>query len=99
MALIDKYNIVVLDANYETYRLANKDISEGMLSANHRFDSSHIAVASVYRLDCVVSFNFRHINRIKTKRMTVRINKEEGYEEVTICTPMEVIDYEETEYY
>ena len=98
MGLIDKYNIVVLNANYETYRLADRYISEGMLSENHRFDSSHIAVASVYGLDCVVSFNFRHINRIKTKRMTAQINQEEGYEEVIICTPMEVVDYEESEY-
>ena len=46
-----------------------------------------------------MSFNFQHINKLKTKRMTEAINLAEGYKGVTICTPMEVFDDDEAEYH
>ncbi|MDR0882813.1 MAG: hypothetical protein LBP55_09790 [Candidatus Adiutrix sp.] len=35
------------------------------------------------------------INKIKTKEMTALINAREGYRNIIICTPMEVLDNEE----
>jgi predicted nucleic acid-binding protein len=82
LALIEKYGVIVLDADDESDQLAEKYIREGVISANHRYDSSHIAVASVHGLDY----------KIRTKRMTELINLNEGYKGVTICTPMEVLE-------
>jgi hypothetical protein len=92
LSLIGKYGISVIGITDEADRLADVYIREGVISANHRFDSSHIAIASVHDLDFLLSFNFKHINRIRTKRMTELINLKEGYKGVTICTPMEVLD-------
>ena len=98
MALLDKHGIIVLSITEESDQLADIYIRNGVFSERYRLDSSHVAIASIHGLDFLLSFNFGHINKIKTKRMTARINKEEGYQEVTICTPMEVLDYEETEH-
>jgi hypothetical protein len=46
-------------------------------------------------MDLVVSCNFKHINKLKTKKMVNRVNLSEGYGEVTICRPEEVIDYDD----
>jgi hypothetical protein len=43
-------------------------------------------------LDCVLSFNYQHINKLKTRRMTENVNLNEGYKGITICTPMEVLN-------
>jgi predicted nucleic acid-binding protein len=98
LELIDKYGILMLLADDESYRLANKYISEGVLSENHRMDCSHIAIASTNGLDCVLSFNFKHINKLRTKELATFINLKEGYKGITICTPMEVLDDEITEH-
>ena len=53
-----------------------------------------IAIASVHGLDCVLSYNFQHINKLKTKILTERVNRAEGYKGIVICTSREVLDDE-----
>ena len=95
LALIEKYNINVLEIDEESDRLSSVYIREGIIPAKYGLDSAHIASATVNNLDCVLSFNFEHINKLKTKEMTALINLREGYKGIIICTPMEVLDYEE----
>ena len=92
LALVEEYGIVVLDTNDEIVRMADLYVQNGIIPAQYGFDALHVAVASVYELDCVLSFNYRHINKLKTKRMTEIINLLEGYKGITICTPMEVLN-------
>jgi len=95
LALIEKYRIVLLETADEADRLANVYLHEGALPAKCVLDSAHIAVATVNNLDCILSFNFQHINRLKTKRLTADINVREKYKSVIITTPKEVFDDEE----
>jgi len=94
MALIDRYNIAVLRADEEADYLASQYIRNEAIPEKYDLDSLHIACASVNGLDCMLSFNFKHINKLKTKEMTALINLREGYRSVIICTPMEVLDNE-----
>jgi hypothetical protein len=97
LELIEKYNVVVFEPDEETNRLADLYVHERIIPAKYRFDSTHIACASVKGLDGVLSFNFQHINKLKTKEMTALVNLREGYKSIIICTPMEVLDHEEPE--
>jgi len=97
LALIDKYKIKVLEFNDKAVELANLYVQSGIIPERYLFDGFHIAIASIHELDCILSFNFQHINKLKTKRMTTQVNQESGYNGITICTPMEVLDYEETQ--
>ena len=81
----------MLEIGEEIDRLAAIYVRDGIIPANYGFDSAHIATATVHNLDCVMSFNFQHINRLKTKEMTALVNLREGYKNVIICTPMEVL--------
>jgi predicted nucleic acid-binding protein len=92
LALIEKYGLLVLDIDAESERMTNLYIQNGIIPAKYRIDASHIAVASIHALDCVLSFNYKHINKLKTKRLTGNVNLIEGYSGITICTPMEVLD-------
>jgi len=95
LALIEKYNIHVLEIDDESERLSSVYVCEGIIPAKYGLDSAHIASATVNNLDCVLSFNFQHINKLKTKEMTALVNLREGYKNIIICTPMEVLDNEE----
>jgi hypothetical protein len=63
IALIGKYNIVVLSANDEVKELADRYISDGALPQGSMTDAQHITAATVGELNIIVSLNFRHIVR------------------------------------
>ena len=97
LALIKKYDINVLDDSDEAQDLADIYINEGVIPEGKRLDSLHISVATVNDLEYIFSFNFRHINRVKTKTMTSLINAREGYKPITITIPSEVIEHGKSE--
>ena len=92
LALIDQYRLIRLEAEDEAYRLADIYVSKKIIPERFRFDGAHIAIASIHGLDCVCSYNFKHINRVSTKLMTARVNNAEGYGSVVICTAKEVLE-------
>jgi len=96
--LIGKYNVKVLSISEETNALAEKYIAEGALPEGSLTDARHIAMATVGDLNIIVSLNFRHIVKEKTREMTGAINKIRGYNIVKILSPMEVLDSEKTRY-
>ena len=93
LALIDEH-ISILPITDESNQLANRYVSEKIIPARFRLDGAHIAIASIHGLDYVLSYNFQHINRAKTKLLTGRINNELGYTTVLICTAKEVLEDE-----
>jgi hypothetical protein len=97
LALIDEYGIIPLDISDESNQLADIYVAEGIVPARFRLDGAHIAIAAIHGLDYVLSYNFQHINRAKTKLLTDRINHKKGYGSVLICTAKEVLEDEYTE--
>jgi predicted nucleic acid-binding protein len=94
ISLIDVYGIKTLSANDEALRLANIYIANGVIPAKYRFDALHIASATLNNINYLLSFNFSHINKDRTKTMSSQINLREGYSIVRICTPKEVFSYD-----
>ena len=91
LALIDSHGIVVLQATPSVERLADLYVAQGVIPASHATDSGHVAMATVYELDAIVSYNFQHINRAKTRRLSAFIAREEGWDGIRICTAEEVL--------
>jgi predicted nucleic acid-binding protein len=79
----------------EAIGLADAYIREGATQASSRVDALHIAVATVYRVDVVASWNFRHIVKLSRIRAYNAVNLKLGYPELEIRSPLEVY-YEET---
>jgi len=95
LTLVEKYGIRVIAPSLDAVHLAERYIKNGIIPNAYRFDGLHIAAASIYGLDCVVSYNFKHINRAKARILTAAVNHEEGYNSVVICTAKEVLDDEQ----
>jgi len=89
--LIDKYQITVLDASEEADRLAGIYIQNGIIPEKKNLDAQHIAIATINDIGIILSYNFKHINKLKTKTMVPAINQSEGYLPVVITQPKEVI--------
>jgi len=65
-----------------------------IIPEKYRADALHIAFATFYEMDVLVSYNLRHIVKLKTRRLVNYINLLEGYRNLEIGTPEEVIEYE-----
>lgn len=94
MGLLAHYNIAVLAYSEEATFLANTYVSEGIIPAKYHTDGLHISIAAVNDLDMIISMNFQHIVKRKTKIGTGNINALNGYRAVEILNPMEVIEHE-----
>jgi predicted nucleic acid-binding protein len=91
-ALVIEYGVRVLDESDEVTRLAGLYIQEGAVSSFYETDAAHIATATVYGLDFIVSLNFNHIVRPWTIERVRRVNKREGYQGIGIYKPAEVLE-------
>ena len=91
LELFARYGIVTLGRNPSAVALADIYVASGIVPARYRTDAIHIAMATLYAMDCIVSLNFTHINRIKTKISVEAVNQLQGYGTPVICTPMELI--------
>jgi len=95
IGLIAKYNIILLDADDEAVRISDIYVEEGMIPKKYKTDGLHIALATINRLDMIVSMNFEHIVKEKTIKMTEHINVKNGYRAMGIYSPEEVMKDEE----
>ncbi|MCF6156865.1 MAG: PIN domain-containing protein [Candidatus Brocadia sp.] len=90
--LVRKTNPLLLDIDLETEELAERYIKEGIIPEKYRSDALHIAVTVINGIDVIVSWNFEHIVKLKTRIMVGGVNKLLGYHEIEICSPEEVVE-------
>jgi len=89
--LINKYKFKEIEFDRESEELAKWYIKEGVIPEKYEEDAFHIAIASVNNLDVLISWNFSHIVKLKTKMRVVGINRMLGYKEIEIVSPWEVV--------
>jgi predicted nucleic acid-binding protein len=92
MELIRRYDWDILELDRAAQSLAGRYMAEGIIPVKYRDDAYHIAIATVNNCDAILSWNFQHIVKMKTKREVVGINMIEGYKPIDIYTPGEVVD-------
>lgn len=93
LTLIKEHNPVELEETKEILNLANKYMVRKIVPVRFKRDLTHIAYAVVNHMNVLVSWNLEHIVKLKTRVEVNSINKLEGYHEIEICTPEEVIGY------
>lgn len=79
-----------LSLSREAEDLAAAYIEDGAISASMRADALHIALATVARVDVLVSWNFKHIVNLKRIHAYNLVDLKRGYPLLEIRTPREV---------
>ena len=72
-------------------RLAMRYIEAGAVSEWFSADAYHVAIAVVCGADVIMSWNFRHIVRRKTRDIVNMVNTLHGYAHIEIVTPGELL--------
>ena len=92
---ITKINPTLLERNSDVEILAEAYIKREILPPNSIMDAFHIAFASAYEMDAVLSWNLRHISNIRRQEKVQSVNMDFGYHKpIWLVTPLEVIEYE-----
>lgn len=82
-----------LNLNLDIIQLANDYILNKVVGKTSFADCLHIATASFYRADYLVSWNFKHIVNVNRIIGYNSINIRSGYKPLEIRSPREFINY------
>lgn len=94
LSRVPEPHIEVVQLDAEARELAETYIREGVVSATMRADAQHIAIASVARVDVLVSWNFTHIVNLQRIHAYNSVNLRSGYPTIEIRAPREVLPNE-----
>jgi len=81
----------VLPVTDETEWLAQEYLHHGAVPESYREDAYHIAIAVLNGMDCLLSWNFKHIVRRKTKDIIEMVNGLHRLRRLDIMTPAELL--------
>jgi predicted nucleic acid-binding protein len=87
---LTEYDVEFLPFSDEIENLASIYIQEKVIPIKYLPDAIHIATASLHNIPALVSWNFEHIVKLKTKVEINRINRQHGYPQIDISSPREV---------
>lgn len=79
-----------VEISQETVNLADSYIREKVVGKSSRADCLHIALATINKVDILVSWNFKHIVNINKIRGYNSVNLRLGYQALEIRTPKEI---------
>ena len=84
--------VIVTD---EVLTLASKYVKEKVVGMTSFDDCVHIAMATIYKADILVSWNFKHIVNVYRIRGYNSINIRSNYQSLEIRSPKEILEYED----
>ena len=88
LAVVDK--IPLLDLTDEIKTLARSILVSGLLPADADRDAAHIALATAYEMDVLLSWNCRHIANAAIQARLRRLAEKSGFNLPVLCTPNEL---------
>ncbi|MCY4314243.1 MAG: PIN domain-containing protein [Gammaproteobacteria bacterium] len=77
----------LLEETDQARELADAYISSGALGPAHYNDAMHVAIASLGKVDVIVSWNFKHMVNWGRIQAYNSVNRKLGYPEIDIRTP------------
>lgn len=84
-------DIPLLELRVEARNLADMFLRNKVLPEKAADDSLHIAIATIYGIDYLLTWNCKHMANAEIQKKLAKICLEQGYELPTICTPYELM--------
>jgi predicted nucleic acid-binding protein len=80
----------VLKITPEATVLAKEYVNRGIFPAKYLDDAIHVAIAATNGIGILLSWNFTHLVKVKTRRFVALVNAENDYSSVEIISPPEL---------
>ena len=85
----------VAEPTDEALQLRDAYLAAGVVTSKWEADALHVALATVAGCSAIVSWNFKHIVHLEKAPAYNGVNLARGYHQLAICTPPEVVQYED----
>ncbi len=85
-----RVELQVLLEDEESRTLYAEYVSARIVPVRYQNDLRHVSVATIARTDALVSWNFRHLVNVSTRRAVHAVNVRLGYPMIEIVSPEEV---------
>ena len=92
---VPEKNVQLVELSEEAIWLSEQYIHEYVVGKSSRADTFHIAIATIYKADLLVSWNFKHIVNIERIQGYNAVNLKNGFQTLEIRNPREAFDYED----
>ncbi|MGK7880829.1 MAG: type II toxin-antitoxin system VapC family toxin [Crocosphaera sp.] len=83
----------LLELTEEAFELSQAFLNQSNLPPKATNDALHMALATVYSLDYLLTWNCKHMANAQIQRKLAQISSELGYVLPVICTPYELMGY------
>jgi predicted nucleic acid-binding protein len=93
--LLDEINYNLINVTIECENLADEYIKEKVVGQTSRDDCIHIATATIFNIDYLISWNYKHILRADKKEGYNSVNLRNGYKQLNIYSPKEMEVYDD----
>jgi predicted nucleic acid-binding protein len=80
----------ILKVNEKIRGLTEVYVQKGIFSERYIDDARHVAIATFYKISYLISWNFEHLVKVKTRRLVNSANILEGFSEIEIVSPQEL---------
>jgi len=90
LGIFSNYTFNLLEPLDSTVELAEKYVKKGAIPAKSYPDALHIAYAASHGIEVLVSWNFKHIVKHKTRMLVGQVNAQRGLRGVDLCSPEEI---------
>ncbi|HPO14207.1 MAG TPA: PIN domain-containing protein [Candidatus Hydrogenedentes bacterium] len=88
---LPKHAYEIVESSYESETLRDIYLDAEIVGSASRNDAHHVAIASVERVDMIVSWNFKHIVHLDKIRGFNAVNLQQGYPLIEIRSPREIV--------
>lgn len=90
-------NTLKVEISEDSFSLADQYIAEKVVGRTSYDDCLHIATATLNKVDYLVSWNFKHIVNVFRIRGYNSINIKNGFPQLDIRSPKEIVNYGTTD--
>ena len=100
LGVLREYPVTLLptDREQEVERLAKAYMEEVAIPPAKTADALHVAYATVYEMDVLLSWNFKHLANVRREERVTAVNLREGYRHpLRIVSPLEMDDEDSDE--
>ena len=80
----------ILKSNKKIRDLAKVYMERGIFPERYVDDALHVALTTFYEVSYLVSWNFEHLVKVKTRKWVNSVNILEGFREIEIVSPQEL---------
>jgi predicted nucleic acid-binding protein len=83
-------NFTVLPITDDVQKIADIYIKNAIFPEKYSDDALHTALAAINQIHVLLSWNFTHLVKLKTRRMVALVNTMHDYNPIEIITPPEL---------